>query len=489
MNCGKPQATNDRYGRRYCQLLACSLMLAVFFISCEPKVDTPEPSSGSANFTRYVAIGGSYTAGFADGALYKEGQLASFPNLLAQQMRLVGGADTFNIPLLKGNKGCYPGDDYEPGKFYLTEPKFVLVKQPDCEGEVNILPERLPGLGDNELNIDDDAQRIYTTGAVFHNLGIPAMKMVNFTSGGYGDVANYGTSKAFSPYFWRIAPEPLFLSSPYSYLDASYTNNSSARPTFFTFELGMNDVLSYALEGGIGKINSDYEDDITSVASFRSNLSFILDYLSAIDAQGVIANVPDITTFPYFTTIEYDALDLSAGKADTMNTIYGSNPNVGAIFHAGKHNPFVVREDGVIRTIKPNEFVLLGIDVDSLKCMNLGSYMPISDKDILSEAEIANIKTFTADYNAVIAELAEQHGYPVVDLASFMNVIYNETTIDGIDFSAEFASGGFFSLDGLHPSDRGQALVANEFIKVINREFNAKLPLLNLSEYRGVLFP
>ena len=49
------------------------------------------PSSGSANFSRYIAIGNSLTAGFADGGLYLSGQINSFPNILAGQMKLTIG--------------------------------------------------------------------------------------------------------------------------------------------------------------------------------------------------------------------------------------------------------------------------------------------------------------------------------------------------------------------------------------------------------------
>lgn len=462
----------------FCLYLSSFLLLS----SCEPKVDTPEPSAGTADFTRYVAIGSSYSSGFADGALSKQGQLSSFPSLLVQQMRLVGGAATFNIPLLKGDKGTYPDENYGPGYYKLTLPRFILVKEADCKGEVNILPERIDTVGDDEIDLSDNSQRIFEPGKIFHHLGIPAMKSFHFNNPGYAKVYNHTVHLPFSPYFWRFAPEPLDFATVFSI-------ELVAKPTFFTFELGMSDVLSYAIDGGTGRVGGSGNEDITPVARFTSALGQILDSLVSQGAKGVVANVPDITTFPYFTTIEFDALDLSAGKADSMNAMYASNSNVGSIFHEGEHNPFVIKEDGVIRTIKPTEFVLLGVDVDSLKCMNLGAYHPISDEFILSEEEIESIKTFTADYNDIIQSLANEHGFPVVDLSGFMNRIYNETTIEGIDFSAEFASGGFFSLDGLHPSDRGQALLANEFIKVINEEFGAQLPLLNITQYRGVLFP
>lgn len=459
------------------QLVACCLLLVLN--SCEPQFDTPTPSSGTADFSKYVAIGSSYSSGFTDGALSKFGQAASFPNLLAKQMQLAGGADTFNIPFLVGEKGAYPADDYGPGDFDKTLSRLVLVNEPDCKGEVNILPERFDDTGDNEIDMGDPSQRIFPAGLQFHHLGIPAMKMIHYSSPGYGDVANFGTNKGFSPYFWRMAPEPLFLSSPYMFVAA-------IKPTFFTIELGMSDVLAYAIDGGIGKVNDSYDEDITSVTVFRANLEFMLDdLLETQGAQGVIANIPDVTTFPYFRRIIYDSLNLDAAKADSMNALY---PAIGYTFHEG-FNPFVVNEDGVVRVIKSTEFVTLGIDIDSLKCLELGAYIPIGDKDILSEAEIANVRNFTVQFNAVIEEEAAERGIAVVDLAGFMDEIYNEITISGIDFSAEMVSGAFFSLDGLHPTDRGQAMIANEFIKVINQKFGAQLPELNIADYKGVLFP
>jgi hypothetical protein len=358
----------------FCVLILAGLLFLLS--SCEPKVDVPSPSAGNADFSRYVAIGSSYSSGFADGALSKQGQLASFPNLLVQQMRLVGGADTFNIPLLKGNKGTYPDENYGPGYYKLTLPRFELVKEADCKGEVNILPERIDTVGDDEIDLSDNSQRIYESGDVYHHLGIPAMKSFHFNNPGYAKVYNHTVHLPFSPYFWRFAPEPLDFITVFSY-------ELQIKPTFFTLELGMSDVLSYAIEGGTGRVGGSGNEDITTVSRFTSALAQILDTLVSQGAQGIVANVPDVTTFPYFTTIEFDALDLSAGKADSMNAMYNSNPNVGAIFHEGEHNPFVIREDGVVRTIKPTEFVLLGVDVDSLKCMDLGSYIPIGDEYIL----------------------------------------------------------------------------------------------------------
>ena len=51
----------------------------------------PGASAGSANFSKYVALGNSITAGYADNALYREGQDNSYPSILAHQFALAGG--------------------------------------------------------------------------------------------------------------------------------------------------------------------------------------------------------------------------------------------------------------------------------------------------------------------------------------------------------------------------------------------------------------
>jgi hypothetical protein len=61
-------------------------------------------TAGSANFSKYVALGNSLTAGFTDGALFKAGQQNAYPKLMADQFALVGGG-AFNIPLMSDNVG------------------------------------------------------------------------------------------------------------------------------------------------------------------------------------------------------------------------------------------------------------------------------------------------------------------------------------------------------------------------------------------------
>ncbi len=70
-------------------------LLAAGLIACEPEFDNEVSNSsysaGDANFTSYVAIGNSLTAGYMDGTVSRVSQSYSFPNLLSQQFAVVGG--------------------------------------------------------------------------------------------------------------------------------------------------------------------------------------------------------------------------------------------------------------------------------------------------------------------------------------------------------------------------------------------------------------
>ena len=78
--------------KKYIALLAVA---GLFFASCSDDdeniiPDGPDPTqpieytSGTADFSRYVAVGNSLTAGLSDAALFIEGQTASYPNMLAK---------------------------------------------------------------------------------------------------------------------------------------------------------------------------------------------------------------------------------------------------------------------------------------------------------------------------------------------------------------------------------------------------------------------
>lgn len=80
------------------------LLLIVGFTACKPELDSFEPTAGNADFSKYVALGNSLTSGYRDGDLIKSAQEVSYPNIIAGQLKLVGGGE-FTQPLMYDDLG------------------------------------------------------------------------------------------------------------------------------------------------------------------------------------------------------------------------------------------------------------------------------------------------------------------------------------------------------------------------------------------------
>ena len=76
--------------------------LGLLLVACDEddKATTPAPTpinTGDADFSRYVAIGNSLTAGFQSNALSERDQAYSYPSLIAQHI----GVPDFQQPLMR----------------------------------------------------------------------------------------------------------------------------------------------------------------------------------------------------------------------------------------------------------------------------------------------------------------------------------------------------------------------------------------------------
>jgi len=244
-------------------------------------------------------------------------------------------------------------------------------------------------------------------------------------------------------------------------------------------------VLLYATAGGASNF-------ITPQATFAASINTIVDTLVKHGAKGIIGNVPDITALPYFTTVPWNGLTLRQGQADTLN---GVMPFLGInyIFQAG-NNPFVIYDATVntpshARVIQQGELILLDVPLDSIKCHKMGTLIPIPNQYVLMATEINAIETAISGYNTTIKAAADNNNLAFVDVNAFLNQTKTGFVFDGITFNAAFVTGGAFSLDGIHLTPIGNALLANEFIKSINAKYNSTIQQVNITNYHGVIFP
>ncbi len=427
-------------------LFALGLLFA-----CEPKIDTFTTTTGNADFTKYVSIGNSLTAGYADGDLYKAGQEVSYPSILAKQFEAAGGGE-FKQPLMF--------DEYGFGRRLL-------------------LNAAIPGPVSAGVTPDERNFQSIAGDGPYNNMGVPGAKSFHLLVNGYGSL---------NPYFGRFATA----STTSVFADALAQN-----PTFFTLWIGNNDVLAYALTGGTA-------DSITPMPYFQGSIGTILSQLNGIGAKGAVANIPDITSIPYFsfmnTRLPYNGLVLSQqDQVDALNAGYaplnafiksiGSNDTLA--FALGQ-NGFVIAENEVpwgMRQMKSGELFLLTLPTDSIINFGYGSQVPIPDKYILSLTEIQSIATATTAFNGVLENYANQFGFAYVDMNSKLRAIAQGGVVsDGIPFTSAFITGNSFSLDGVHMTGKGNALAANYFIDAINAKYGSVIQHVSPRLYPGIYY-
>ena len=423
--------------------------------TCKPDLDVPTPSAGDANFNKCIAVGDNFLCGYQDGALYKKGQELSVAALLARQFSLVGGGNFFQ-PLMPDDYGI--GLNLNPWEeIYVT--KSTLGYRTDCAGEASIFP--------GYSTLTTAAAQGYLSPVIpdVNNFSAPFLKTADLFNPAAGNANG-------NIYYHRFAASPG--------TSTVYSDAVSSNATFFTVWTGMEDIYDYARNGG-------YNKTIPPAAQFESHLDSLLSGLTANGAKGVIANIPDIHSFPFYTLIPVRGIELDSVLADSLNTATGNIFN----YTEGK-NGFALEVppgSGNYRQMGEGENILLSIPLDSLKCFRMGVFFPIPDHYSLDSAEAAIIQQAIIDYNNIIMQKAVQYNLALADMNKFFTLVKSGMKWDGVDFNADFISGGFYSLDGQHPNQKGYSLVANEFIQAINSKYSSTLPTVNCSECDGVLFP
>lgn len=405
------------------------------------------PSKGSADFTKYVAVGNSLTAGFADNGLYREGQLNSYPNILAGQFKAYVGGGDFVQPLFSPEQAN--------GSGYLRLRK---------------LPATATSLPTFDTTRTQLAVRgVTTTGSPLftkftdasQNLGVPGIRMADIQTVGYGSTAG-------NPYFERLLADQ---AAATTYLQ--YVSNNLNGATFFSCWLGNNDALGYAIAGGVGP-----ENDIrglTSTNVFTTNFTAILNKLTEGSRKGVVVGIPNVTLVPYFTTV-----------TTQVNALLQAQ-NIQGLAIRSKFAPNGVRASGAgdyfLLSIAPvlNTFLARGI--------GLSPANPIPDQYVLDADEVKVLTNRIGEFNAIMKTQADAKGLAYVDMNGIFQQLAQPTGYvqNNVTYSAAYLQGGAFSLDGIHLTPAGYALAANEIIKGINAKYGSTVPLVNPAAYRRVL--
>lgn len=220
--------------------LAGALALALLV----PVAVLAQPDTGSANFTTYVAIGDSLTAGFQSGSLYVGAQQSSYPALIYRQA--TGRTTGFEQPLVSE-----PGI---PGQLELRSLAPLVIAPSSAQGNPTNLNLPRP----------------------YNNLGVPGARLRDTlvtVSGGLHNLVLRGIGTALQ-------------------------QAVALNPTFVTIWIGNNDVLAAATSGVVVEGVT-----LTPVAQFETDFRTLVGALAVPNRGLAIATIPDVTSIPFVTTI------------------------------------------------------------------------------------------------------------------------------------------------------------------------------------------
>jgi lysophospholipase L1-like esterase len=379
-------------------------------------------AKNAGNFSNTVFLGDSLTAGYQSSSLLDTQQVHGWAPLVAKQAG-------FSIvqPLI-----AYPG---APNVLQLVSvgPPPVII--PVCPPPV--IP---PGCG-TTTGRDNFATQVT-------DLAVPGALL--------NDVLN--TVPLVNPAAGQQQLNQLVLGFPglgYGQAYSQATFAVKAQPTTIFLWIGNNDALLADLTG--------MPSSMTSVANFTTQYQALMTQLTTLTpAHLVIGNIPDVTQVPY---LQPAALVLAETSQQTRLPTSFLSGLLGIV--PGDYvNPTGLAEIPLIVSQKQKG--------------------PIDDAGVLTAAEAVTVQAQVTAFNQVIAAQAQAANATLADInALFKQLTTSGITINGYTGTAAFL-GGFFSLDGIHPTNTGYAVVANKFIDTMNTAISTKIPDVPLGPVAAV---
>lgn len=491
------------------KLVLFFLCFGIVMVSCEgiedsltddrlddnPLPTAPTYSAGTADFSKFVSIGNSLTAGFMDGALYTAGQANSLPAQMARSFAAVGGG-AFNQPDINSVNGF--------NSTFSDVPNGVIAGRTLLDTSI---PGPVPTTGELPTAFAGDRSAL-------NNFGVPGILLGQALSAGTGTPGNMIENGLYT----RFASNPG--------TSTILGDAIAAQPTFMSIWIGNNDVLGYAVSG------ASNEAIFTSVVDFQTQFNGMMaQILANTSANGIITNIPVVTNVPFFRAVPYNPIPVAdQATADALNAAYAAY-NAGieqarlgmaisdteaerrTINFAPGANAFVMTDEDLtdltgsglpnIRQTAPSDLVVL--PAAAAFATGVGTQTAAGDNLVVTPEEQTAIITRTVAFNTIIATAVANSGgrfvlydtnsgiagvSPNTAIGAFADVFGLDGSlgivVNGVRLQPDFSPNGIFSTDGVHPNQRGYAILAEEMLKVIEASFGATLPDIDVLDRPGV---
>ena len=393
-----------------------------------------------ADFTNFVQIGDSLTAGFTDGCLVEYAQNDSYGAIIARQ----AGVSGFQQPLISS-----------PGL-----------------GPCMVLTSLAPTFG---YRPNTGVPTNSTLARPYNNLGIPGYTISQAVdsnpttpAGGLGYIVLRGQGTMLQ-------------------------QAAALKPTFLTIYIGNNDSLGAA---GLGTVIDGVT--LTPKAVFDSKLQTILDTMKTAQGgtgKGVIVNMGDVAGLPFTTTVPA-ILGTNPATGAPINALSTAGCPSGV--------PLCPVPAGSLLTLNAASLLAQGYGIPCAilsasdprqahcnqplpdNCDLSGGAATCSAKPgvVLTPTELTLLRGRVAEYNASIASMGPAAGYKLFDIASWFNDLRaHPRSFAGMTVSTAYLSGGFFGYDGVHPTSIGYAIIARDLIAFINANYGNSLPDIDMTPF------
>ncbi|AXI99408.1 GDSL-like Lipase/Acylhydrolase [Cyclonatronum proteinivorum] len=476
---------------------------------------------GSADFSLTVNIGNSLTAGFMDGALYDLGQQNSIGVLLNRQLQAVGAQEQFNQPDINSANGFNSGAS-NPGAGVIL-------------GRFKLDPT-IPGpspLSEGELIGPFEGDR-----SALHNFGVPGIQVGQLLTPNTGTPDAPG----FNPFYARfasnpgtstilgdvIAAQPTFFTLWIGNNDVlGYALSGATNPAVFTSVADFQERFGATVNTLMANTNAKgLVTDIPSILAiplFRAvpYNAVELDQDTADQLNAAFAALNEfyalIAANPLVPFTEADRDQRSVSFQAGANPVLVQDPDLedltpildllesidqispeqrAAIQPYVQARQLTVNEQTGPELLLLSAATVLGTLADPNNPLSqIGVVVPLSAQFHLTAANIVEIETRRQTFNAIMEQTVGAANQTAGETrlafyntnaagSSFVNLWGLDGSQPGIEIGPQrlmpdFSPAGVFSTDGVHPNSRGNALVVNDMIAVIEDAFGASIPRLS----------
>lgn len=400
---------------------------ALLFISSVPGLFAAPPErSGKDTFSKLVVVGDSLAAGVENGSLVDFQQEHGFAKVIARQMHV-----PLSLPLVP-----YPG---APNTLDLVNPSFPPVIQP--------VPGFLvfPRLNPFE-EVTDVAVPLQTVSDALNRKPNRTLTSTDETQLATNLVLGF--------------PCPVLIPCP---ARTQVQQAVALHPTAILIDIGNNDILAPVSSGQLAAILASPMQQQAFFTQFATNYALLLQQLSVATVPFIVGNLPDVIETAFFIPVPKLAAELKLPVSD-VTTLLGVNAT-----------------DFITLSALPKVEAIVTNQVQGplpASCSATATPAPC----VITAQEAAAARAAVMQLNQIIAADAAPYHAVMVDLFQLVDRLYtNGYTIGNRKLTTDFL-GGLFSLDGIHPTNTGYAIMANEFIKAINQAFDLNVRSANVRE-------